>query len=55
MNSGDRYKLTVTDGVTTTIAICASQVAHMMADRTVKEFTVLCIEEYMISDMGSSR
>jgi Replication factor-A protein 1, N-terminal domain len=48
----ERYRIVITDGVTTSYAMLATQMNDAVNDGLIKAFTVICVEEYVTSNMS---
>ena len=49
----ERFRIVVTDGVTTTYAMIASQINDVVSSGLIKAYTVICVEEFITSVMNN--
>lgn len=52
MNETERFRVVITDGVTTNYAMLATQLNDAVNSGQIKAFTVICVEEYITSAMN---
>lgn len=52
MNETERFRVVITDGVTTNYAMLATQLNDAVNSGLIKAFTVICVEEYITSAMN---
>lgn len=52
---GEKYRLTVSDGVNTHLAYVATQSTHMFADRTIQRYHIVRLQEYCVSVFSNTK
>lgn len=55
MADNERFRAVVTDGVTTTYAMIASQINDVVTSGLIKAYTVICVEEFIASVMNGHK
>lgn len=52
---GEKYRLTVSDGVHSHLAYVATQSTHMFADRTIQRYHIVRLQEYCVSVFSNTK
>jgi Replication factor-A protein 1, N-terminal domain len=52
VNDKERFRVVITDGVTTSYAMLATQMNDAVNDGSIKAFTVISVEDFITSDMN---
>jgi Replication factor-A protein 1, N-terminal domain len=52
VNDKERFRVVITDGVTTCYAMLATQMNDAVNDGSIKAFTVISVEDFITSDMN---